>query len=103
MFGGKSELLAKGLFWTGAPFVFGQLPTRDVLLVLNYHRIGNPDDDLLHPELFSATADQLSEQISYLSEMFAGYSRRGTGFCGRYDKGEAPSLQGADHFRRRIP
>ena len=66
MFGGKSELLAKGLFWTGAPFVFGQLPTRDVLLVLNYHRIGNPDDDLFDPELFSATADQLSEQISYL-------------------------------------
>lgn len=66
MFGGKRELLARGLFWSGATFVLGQLPERDVLLVLNYHRIGNPDDDPFDPGVFSATGDQLSEQISYL-------------------------------------
>jgi peptidoglycan/xylan/chitin deacetylase (PgdA/CDA1 family) len=66
MFSVKRELLAQGLFWSGTPFLLGQLPERDVLLVLNYHRIGNPDDGPFDPELFSATADQLSEQISYM-------------------------------------
>jgi peptidoglycan/xylan/chitin deacetylase (PgdA/CDA1 family) len=63
---GKRELLAKALFWSGAASLFGQLPERDLLLVLNYHRIGNSDDDLFDPGVFSATQDQLNEQISYL-------------------------------------
>lgn len=66
MFGGKSELLAHGLSWAGASSLLGQLPARDSLLVLNYHRIGNPDDDPFDPGVFSATGDQLNEQISYL-------------------------------------
>jgi peptidoglycan/xylan/chitin deacetylase (PgdA/CDA1 family) len=33
---------------------------------LNYHRIGNSDDDPFDPGVFSATADQLNDQISYL-------------------------------------
>jgi len=65
-FGGKGELLAQGLFWSGATFLFGQLPERDLLLVLNYHRIGNRDDDPFDPGVFSATGDQLNEQISHL-------------------------------------
>src|ERR1039457_7213512 len=66
MFGGKRELLARGLFWSGATFLLGQLPERDLLLVLNYHRIGNADGDLFaHPGLFS-TSDQLSDHISDL-------------------------------------
>ena len=36
------------------------------MLALNYHRIGNPDDDLFDPGVFAATGEQLSEQISYL-------------------------------------
>jgi peptidoglycan/xylan/chitin deacetylase (PgdA/CDA1 family) len=63
---GKRELLAKGLYWSGASFLLSQLPARDSLLVLNYHRIGNPDDDLFDPGVFSATADQFNEQVSYL-------------------------------------
>lgn len=66
MFGGKRELLARGLFWSGVTSLLGQLPPRDSLLVLNYHRIGNPDDDPFDPGVFSATGDQLNEQISYL-------------------------------------
>lgn len=66
MFGGKRELLARGLFWSGVTSLLGQLPPRESLLVLNYHRIGNPDDDPFDPGVFSATGDQLSEQISYL-------------------------------------
>jgi peptidoglycan/xylan/chitin deacetylase (PgdA/CDA1 family) len=62
----KRELLARGLFWTGVSSLLSQLPARDSLLVLNYHRIGNPDDDPFDPGVFSATGDQLNEQISYL-------------------------------------
>jgi peptidoglycan/xylan/chitin deacetylase (PgdA/CDA1 family) len=65
-FGGKRELLARGLLWSGASFLLSQLPARDSLLVLNYHRIGNPDDDLFDPGVFSATAEKFDDQISYL-------------------------------------
>ena len=65
-FDGKRELLARGLFWSGASFLLSQLPPRDSLLVLNYHRIGNPDDDIFDPGVFSATAEQFNNQISYL-------------------------------------
>jgi peptidoglycan/xylan/chitin deacetylase (PgdA/CDA1 family) len=65
-FGGKRELLARGLHWSGASFLLSQLPQRDMLLVLNYHRIGNPEEDLFDPGVFSATADQFDDQVSYL-------------------------------------
>jgi hypothetical protein len=65
-FGGKRELLARGLLWSGASFLLAQLPVRDSLLVLNYHRIGNAEDDLFDPGVFSATAEEFDNQIAYL-------------------------------------
>lgn len=65
-FSGKRELLARALYWTGTSHIISQLPARDSLLVLNYHRIGNAADDLFDPGVFSATADALDEQIKYL-------------------------------------
>ena len=65
-FGGKRELLARGLLWSGASSLLSHLPARNSLLVLNYHRIGNPADDLFDPGVFSATADQFNEQVAYL-------------------------------------
>lgn len=65
-FGERRELLAWGLLRSGAPFLLSRLPARDSLLVLDYHRIGNSEDDLFDPGLFEATADQLNNQISYL-------------------------------------
>jgi peptidoglycan/xylan/chitin deacetylase (PgdA/CDA1 family) len=65
-FGGKRELLARGLLWSGASFLLSHLPARDSLLVLNYHRIGNPDEDLFDPGVFSATAEEFDRQIGYL-------------------------------------
>ena len=59
-------MLARGLHWSGATFLLGSLPAKDMLLVLNYHRIGNPDEDAFDPGVFSATGDQLDEQVSYL-------------------------------------
>lgn len=67
----KREILARGLFWSGAASIFSHLPARDSLLVLAYHRIGNPDDDLFDPGVFSATADQFDDQISYLKRRLA--------------------------------
>ena len=65
-FGGKRELLARGLLWSGASLLLSHLPARDSLLVLNYHRIGNPDEDLFDPGVFSATAEEFDRQIGYL-------------------------------------
>jgi peptidoglycan/xylan/chitin deacetylase (PgdA/CDA1 family) len=65
-FGGKRELLSQALLRSGAAFLLGQLPERNLLLVLNYHRIGNRDDDPFDPEVFSTTGEQLNEQIAYL-------------------------------------
>jgi peptidoglycan/xylan/chitin deacetylase (PgdA/CDA1 family) len=64
--GGKREWLARGLFWSGASFLLPHLPERDSLLVLLYHRIGNSEDDLFDSGVFSATADLLDNQLSYL-------------------------------------
>jgi peptidoglycan/xylan/chitin deacetylase (PgdA/CDA1 family) len=64
--GGKREWLSRGLLWTGATHLLTLLPERDSLLVLTYHRIGNPDDDLFDPGVFSATAEELDNQITYL-------------------------------------
>jgi len=66
MFGGKREFLAAGLYLTRVESLLSQMPARDSLLVLNYHRIGNPENDLFDPGVFSATGDQLNEQIAYL-------------------------------------
>lgn len=65
-FGGKREWLARGLFCSGASLLLSLLPARNTLLVLNYHRIGNAEDDLFDPGVFSATADELDDQIFYL-------------------------------------
>lgn len=61
-------MLARGLFWSGAAFTLLKLPTRNSLLVLNYHRIGNSNDDLFDPGVFSATTDQFDDQIRYLKQ-----------------------------------
>jgi hypothetical protein len=64
--GDKRELLARGLHWSGASFLLERLPTKSMLLVLNYHRIGNADDDQFDPGVFSATADEFDSQIAHL-------------------------------------
>jgi peptidoglycan/xylan/chitin deacetylase (PgdA/CDA1 family) len=66
LIGGKRELLARGLLWSGITLVINHLPQRDQLVVLNYHRIGNADDDLFDPDLISASASELDDQVSYV-------------------------------------
>ncbi len=66
MLRGKRDLLAGALCGLGLPQLLGRVPSRDVLVVLNYHRIGDPRDDEFDPGVFSATAGEFDEQISYL-------------------------------------
>lgn len=63
---GKREMLALALAWSGISRLISQFPATDSLLVLAYHRIGKPDEDLFDPGLFSATADEFNEQIAFL-------------------------------------
>lgn len=65
-FGGERELIARGLAWSGALPLLSQLPARDSLMVLTYHRIGDHEADSYDPGIFSTTGDKFDEQISYL-------------------------------------
>jgi peptidoglycan/xylan/chitin deacetylase (PgdA/CDA1 family) len=67
-FGRKREWLARGMLCCGITYLLNQLPARDSLLVLNYHRIGNSEDEPFDSGLFSATASQFDEQIAYLKK-----------------------------------
>jgi peptidoglycan/xylan/chitin deacetylase (PgdA/CDA1 family) len=68
MLKGKRELLSQGLHWSGARLLFEKLPEKDVLLVLNYHRIGDAEEDDFDSNVFSVNADQFNEQVAYLKE-----------------------------------
>ena len=63
---GKVERLTRIFDWSGASFVSSKLPPRDSLLIVNYHRIGNAEEDLFDPGVFSATAEEFDEQIKFL-------------------------------------
>lgn len=63
---GKREILARVLAGSGATSVLSHLPPSDSLLVLNYHRIGHEKDDPYDPGVFSATGEELDDQVSFL-------------------------------------
>jgi peptidoglycan/xylan/chitin deacetylase (PgdA/CDA1 family) len=65
-YAGKREWLARGLLWSGITSALSQIPDRGSLLVLSYHRIGEPDEDFFDPGVFSATGEDFDEQISHL-------------------------------------
>lgn len=68
--GGKRELIARGIAGSGALFLSSLLPAKDSLLVLNHHRIGNSADDDFDPGVFSATPEELDQQIALLKRRF---------------------------------
>ena len=47
-----------------------QVASAPVLLVLNYHRVGDPGECPYDPGTYSATADQFDAQIAYLKRRF---------------------------------
>jgi peptidoglycan/xylan/chitin deacetylase (PgdA/CDA1 family) len=62
----KRDLLSRLASGTGFLRVLDLLPTKPQLLVLNYHRIGNPEETLYDSGVFSATAESLEEQVRFL-------------------------------------
>lgn len=53
---------------SGAGALLGALPRRNVLMVFNYHRIGDPRSALYDSAVFSATAGALYDQIAFLKK-----------------------------------
>ena len=69
--GGKREQLARWLHITGLrALVLHAAPRRNLLAVLNYHRIGEAEATPWDPGVFSATAEQFDEQLTYVRKYF---------------------------------
>jgi peptidoglycan/xylan/chitin deacetylase (PgdA/CDA1 family) len=66
--GGKREILSRGIVLSGIHALLLSLPARDSLLVLNHHRIDDPETDPWDSGLISATPNQLYEQVAYLKK-----------------------------------
>ena len=71
MLKGKRDFLAQLIYWSGGHFLMNCLPAQNSLLILVYHRIGNSSEDPFDPGVFSATGDQLDEQVKYLKKNFS--------------------------------
>jgi peptidoglycan/xylan/chitin deacetylase (PgdA/CDA1 family) len=67
---GKRELVARLCAATGFTRMFENIPKQRVLLIINYHRIGNAEDTPYDSGVFSCTADQLESQIAYLKKHY---------------------------------
>lgn len=65
---GKREFLARMMHRSGMIRVASHLPARDTLLVLTYHRIGDATTTPFDPGVYSATADELHDQVVYLKK-----------------------------------
>jgi len=62
----KRDALAACCRYLGVTGLLSALPTKPILLVLNYHRIGNREETPLDSEVFSATAEEFDEHIRFL-------------------------------------
>lgn len=67
---GKREQLARICAASGFTRALEWMPKRRVLLILNYHRIGNADETPYDSGTFSATAEEFDWQIDYLKRNF---------------------------------
>jgi peptidoglycan/xylan/chitin deacetylase (PgdA/CDA1 family) len=67
---GKRELAARIFARTGVTSLLESVPRRGVLLVLNYHRIGDAHATPYDSGVFSGTAEELDEQVRYLKRHF---------------------------------
>ena len=67
---GKRELISDLCAATRATWLLDHIPHRPVLMVLNYHRIGDKDATEYDSGLFSCTAQEFDWQIGYLKSRF---------------------------------
>jgi len=66
----KKEILAQFASHTGLTKVLEALPGRASLLILNYHRIGDPTLTPYDPGLYSCSATEFDWQIAWLHQRF---------------------------------
>jgi peptidoglycan/xylan/chitin deacetylase (PgdA/CDA1 family) len=67
----KRELVAQVAGSLGITRMLESMPRQDVLIVLNYHRIGNASESPYDPGVFSATAEEFDWQIAYVKRRFS--------------------------------
>jgi peptidoglycan/xylan/chitin deacetylase (PgdA/CDA1 family) len=67
---GKRRLLAESLVGSGCEWLLRKVGAWQGLLVLNYHRIGNPATTLWDHDLWSASADEFNWQMRHLKRHF---------------------------------
>jgi len=66
----KLDLASKTLRWSGAGKLLRSWASWQGILVLNYHRIGEPDATVLDRDLFSARQTAFDHQIGFLKANF---------------------------------
>jgi len=67
---GKREFVARACAQTGITKVLEKLPQRSVLIILNYHRVGDAAETPFDSGTFSATPAELDLQIRYFQSRF---------------------------------
>jgi len=67
---GKRELLARACANTQLTRLLEWMPQRRVLMILNYHRIGDATETPYDSGVFSATAEELDAHILYFKRRF---------------------------------
>jgi len=67
---GKRELISSIGAATGATWLMERLPHRPVLMILNYHRIGDASATEYDSGTFSCTAEEFDWQIGYLKSRY---------------------------------
>jgi peptidoglycan/xylan/chitin deacetylase (PgdA/CDA1 family) len=66
----KKEMLAKFASYSGVTRVLESFPGRSSLLILNYHRIGDPALTPYDSGTFSCSAEELDWQVRWLKQRF---------------------------------
>ena len=67
---GKKDLVANVCAATGTTWLLERAPRKPLLMILNYHRIGDPQATQYDSGTFSATAEELDWQIGYLKRHY---------------------------------
>ena len=67
---GKHEWVARACAYTRLTWLLERMPQRQVLIILNYHRIGDAAHTPYDPGVFSATAEEFAAQIAYIKNRF---------------------------------
>ena len=67
---GKRELVSDLCAAAGATWLLERFPSRPVLMILNYHRIGDKEATAYDPGLFSCTAGEFDWQVDYVKRRF---------------------------------